>query len=148
MHGPHQRFDAYGNVAPIFADRILKGVPMTIFGDGEQTRDFVSLADVAAANLAAAVTPGVSGVFNIGSGSRITINELSRVMQEVSGVQVGVECGPQRPVDVRDSLAEISAAHAAFGFAPSVLIGGRGLSEYVTWVAADPLTRARLEAES
>ena len=53
---------------PIVADRVLKGVSMTIFGDDEQTRDFVNVADVAAANLAAAFTPGVSGDFNIGSG--------------------------------------------------------------------------------
>jgi len=148
VYGPHQRFDAYGNVIPIFADRILKGVPMTIFGDGEQTRDFVNVADVAAANLAAAFTPDVSGVFNIGSGGRITINELARVMQEVGDARVGVEYGPERPGDVRDSLADISAAHAAFGFAPAVPIGGRGLEEYMEWVANDPLTRARLEAEA
>jgi UDP-glucose 4-epimerase len=147
VYGPHQRFDAYGNVIPIFADRILKGVPMTIFGDGEQTRDFVNVADVAAANLAAAFTPGVAGAFNIGSAGRITINELARVMQVVSGVHVGVEYGPERPGDVRDSLADISAAHAAFGFSPSVPIEGRGLSEYMAWVAGDPLTRARLKAE-
>ena len=148
VYGPHQRFDAYGNVIPIFADRILKGVPVTIFGDGEQTRDFVNVADVADANLAVAFTPDVSGVFNIGSGGRITINDLARGMQEVSGVHVGVEYAPPRPGDVRDSLADISAAHAAFGYAPSVPIEGRGLTEYMAWVAADPLTRARLEAES
>jgi len=148
VYGPHQRFDAYGNVIPIFADRILKGVPMTIFGDGEQTRDFVNVADVAAANLAAAFTADVRGVFNIGSGGRITINELARVMQEVSGVHVGVEYAPERPGDVRDSLADISAARAAFGFAPVVPIEGRGLEMYMEWVAHDPLTLARLEAEA
>jgi len=148
VYGPHQRFDAYGNVIPIFADRILKRVPMTIFGDGEQTRDFVNVADVAAANLAAAFTPGVSGVFNIGSGGRITVNDLARVMQQVSGIEVGVEHGPPRPGDVRDSLADISAARAALGFAPAVPIEGRGLQEYMEWVAHDPLTLARLEAEA
>ncbi len=54
VYGVNQRYDAYGNVIPIFADRILRGVPMTIFGDGEQTRDFVNARDVAAANIAAA----------------------------------------------------------------------------------------------
>jgi len=148
VYGPRQRYDAYGNVIPIFADRILKRRPMTIFGDGEQTRDFVNVADVAAANLGAAFTSDVKGVFNIGSGQSITINELAGVMQGVSGVQVGVEYGPERPGDVRDSLADISAAQAALGFAPSVPIEGRGLSEYMEWVMRDPLTRARLNAES
>jgi len=148
VYGLRQRYDAYGNVIPIFADRILKGVPMTIFGDGEQTRDFVNAADVAAANLAAAFAGTVSGVFNIGSGESITINDLARLMQEVSGTHVGVEYGPERPSDVRDSLADISAARAALGFAPAVPIGGRGLEEYMEWVTRDPLTRARLDAEA
>ena len=148
VYGPHQRFDAYGNVIPIFADRILKGVPMTIFGDGEQTRDFVNVADVAAANLAAAFSDEAQGAFNIGSGGRITINRLARVMQEIGDVEVGVEYGPERPGDVRDSLADISAAHAAFGFSPAVPIEGRGLEEYMDWVTHDPLTKARLEAEA
>ncbi len=148
VYGLRQRFDAYGNVIPIFAERMLKGETITIYGDGEQTRDFVNVADVAAANVAAAFTPDVSGVFNIGSGERITINELARLMQEASDREVGVEYGPERPGDVRDSLADISAARAAFGFAPSVRIEGPGLREYMEWVAHDPVTQARLVGEA
>ena len=69
-------------------------------------------------------------------------------MQELAGVEVGVEYGPPRAGDVRDSLADIAAAHAAFGFAPAVPIEGRGLEEYMEWVTNDPLTRARLAAEA
>ena len=65
VYGPRQRFDAYGNVIPIFVFRMLRGEPLTIFGDGEQTRDFVHVDDVVQANLGAA-TPGVRGAFNIG----------------------------------------------------------------------------------
>ena len=65
VYGPNQRFDAYGNVIPIFVFKLLNGEPITIFGDGEQTRDFVSVHDVVQANLAAAGTDGVSGTFNI-----------------------------------------------------------------------------------
>jgi UDP-glucose 4-epimerase len=148
VYGPHQRFDAYGNVIPIFADRILKRASMTIFGDGEQTRDFVNVRDVAAANLAAAFAGDVAGVFNIGSGERISINELARVMQEVAGAEVDLAYGPERPGDVRDSLADISAARRELGFAPSVPIESRGLGEYMQWIAEDPLTLARLEAET
>ena len=80
VYGPHQRFDAYGNVIPIFATCALSGKPITIFGDGEQTRDFVHVRDVAAANILSALAEGVQGVFNIGSATRVTINELARLV--------------------------------------------------------------------
>jgi UDP-glucose 4-epimerase len=144
VFGVNQRFDAYGNVIPIFADRILRGVPMTIFGDGEQTRDFVNAADVAAANIAAAIAGDhVAGAFNIGSGTRITINDLAAMMQRVAGHEVGVEFGTPRPGDVRDSLAATAAAHAAFGFVPAVPLD-EGLDEYMAWIVRDPVTQRRL----
>lgn len=142
VFGVHQRFDAYGNVIPIFADRILKGVPMTIFGDGEQTRDFVNAKDVAQANIKSALSDA-TGVFNVGSGSRITINHLARLMEEVSGTSVGIKYGPKRPSDVRDSLADVSKASVAFGFAPSSDIE-IGLREYMNWIKTDPITIKRL----
>ncbi len=145
VYGVNQRYDAYGNVIPIFADRILRGMPMTIFGDGEQTRDFVNARDVAAANIAAATAAAdVQGAFNIGSASRVTINDLAAMMQRVAGREVDVEFAPPRPGDVRDSLAATSAARAAFGFAPSVGLD-EGLDEYMAWIAHDPVTLRRLE---
>jgi UDP-glucose 4-epimerase len=144
VYGVNQRYDAYGNVIPIFADRILRGVPLTIFGDGEQTRDFVNARDVAAANIAAATADdGVSGPFNVGSSTRVTINDLAAMMQRVAGRQVGVELAPPRPGDVRDSLAATEAARAAFGFVPSVGLD-EGLDEYMAWIARDPVTQRRL----
>jgi UDP-glucose 4-epimerase len=143
VYGPRQRFDAYGNVIPIFADRILQGRPLTIFGDGEQTRDFVNVHDVAAANLGAGTTAGVRGVFNVGSGTRISINELARTMCAIAGRPVAVEYGPPRPGDVRDSLADVRAAAGAFGFAPRTGMD-EGLAEYWRWLSGDPLTARRL----
>jgi UDP-glucose 4-epimerase len=143
VYGPHQRFDAYGNVIPIFADRILKQEPLTIFGDGEQTRDFVNVRDVAAANVQAGLTPGVSGVFNIGSATRITINELARVMQEIAAVESAIRYAPPRMGDVRDSLADIQAARSAFGFDPATPMI-QGLAEYWAWFSRDGLTLKRL----
>lgn len=144
VYGPNQRYDAYGNVIPIFADRILKGQPLTIYGDGEQTRDFVNVRDVAISNIQAAFTPSVCGVFNIGSGSRITINELAKVIQGAAGIQVGARYAPPRKGDVRDSLADISAASKAFGFVPKVTIE-EGLDEYMSWIRQDSLTMQQVK---
>ncbi|HEX7778432.1 MAG TPA: NAD-dependent epimerase/dehydratase family protein [Vicinamibacterales bacterium] len=132
VYGINQRYDAYGNVIPIFAHRVLHGEPITIFGDGEQTRDFVNVRDVARANLAAAQTAGVSGAFNVASATRITINELARLVTGASGVPAVVQYGPPRKGDVRHSLADISAAAAAFGYRPSVTLD-EGLREYLDW---------------
>lgn len=133
VYGPNQRFDAYGNVIPIFAFKMLRGELLTIFGDGEQTRDFVNVNDVVSANIQAAMTSGLSGAFNTGSGGRITINELVARLQIATGVKARVEYGTPRPGDVRHSLADISAAEAAFGFRPSVALE-EGLMEYVSWL--------------
>ncbi len=132
VYGVNQRYDAYGNVIPIFAHRVLHGEPLTIYGDGEQTRDFVSVRDVAAANLRAAQTAGVSGPFNIASGTRITINELARLVIDASGRPTPVTYAPPRKGDVRDSLADVSAARAAFGYEPRVGLAD-GLREYFAW---------------
>lgn len=132
VYGVNQRYDAYGNVIPIFAHRMLHDLPVVIFGDGEQTRDFVNVRDVAMANYKAAMTYGLSGAFNIASGSRITINRLAQLVSEVSGIQPKIEHGPPRKGDVRHSLADISAAREAFGYNPSVGLS-EGLTEYMAW---------------
>jgi UDP-glucose 4-epimerase len=146
VYGVRQRYDAYGNVIPIFAERMLRGRDVVIFGDGEQTRDFVNVADVARANYLAGTSSSAAGAFNLGSASRVTINELVRMMAEISGVSPAVVHGDPRPGDVRDSLADVSAAAAAFGFAPSVELGS-GLAAYMEWLASDPVTAARWAAE-
>jgi UDP-glucose 4-epimerase len=146
VFGPYQRYDAYGNVIPIFANRILKGEPLTIYGDGEQTRDFVNVHDVAEVNIKAAFTPGVRGVFNIGSGTRITINELARLIQDAAGVKVGIRYDTPRQGDVRDSLADIRAAERAFGFRPSIALPD-GLREYWEWLVGGPVDGPHLRAE-
>ena len=132
VYGPNQRFDAYGNVIPIFVFRILAGEPITIFGDGEQTRDFVNVRDVVQANLKAAAAKGVSGAFNTGSGTRISVNDLVKTLQTVMPERIEVIHTDPRPFDVRDSLADISAASRAFGYLPAVKMAD-GLREYTEW---------------
>ena len=141
VYGPNQRFDAYGNVIPIFVFQMLRAERLTIFGDGQQTRDFVNVRDVVQANLRAATTPGVRGAFNIGSHSRIAINDLVRKLAAAAGLEPRVEHAPPRPGDVRDSLADISAARAAFGFQPAVDLD-EGLAEYVAWARQEQRRQA------
>ena len=132
VYGVNQRYDAYGNVIPIFAHRALRRQPLVVYGDGEQTRDFVNVRDVAMANFRAGMAPGVSGAFNIASGTRVTINALTALLAEAGGLAVTVEHAAPRKGDVRHSLADVSAARAAFGFDPNVPLES-GLREYMTW---------------
>ena len=136
VYGVNQRFDAYGNVIPIFVFKALRGEPITVFGDGEQTRDFLNVRDVVKANLLAGASTGVSGAFNIGSGSRITINDLAERVTRTTQVRTVVSHGPPRAGDVRDSLADIGAARSAFGFEPAVTLDV-GLREYVAWAKTE-----------
>jgi len=138
VYGINQRYDAYGNVIPIFAHRLFKGMPITIFGDGEQTRDFVNVRDVAEANYKAGMKEGLSGAFNVASATSVTINYLAHFMCEASGVQTQIEYGPKRKGDVRDSLADISAAGKAFGYEPSVNLEN-GLRTYLNWARQDTI---------
>jgi UDP-glucose 4-epimerase len=132
VYGVNQRYDAYGNVIPIFAHRLLNRQPIIIFGDGEQTRDFVNVRDVAQANYRAAMARGISGSFNIASGARVTINRLVEMLVQASGIQADVEYGSPRQGDVRHSLADISAARNAFGYKPTIDLP-EGLAEYMQW---------------
>ena len=133
VYGINQRFDAYGNVIPIFAHKMFNQEPLTIFGDGEQTRDFVNVADVAQANIKAALATDAFGAFNLGSATRITINSLVEIMSEVSGINPTIKYEAPRAGDVLHSLADISAANKAFGFEPKVEIVD-GLREYMNWM--------------
>lgn len=136
VFGLNQRFDAYGNVIPIFAYRMLRGETLTVFGDGEQTRDFVHVKDVARANYQSALAEGVSGAFNLGSGTRLTINDLITLMQRVSGINADVVYGDPRPGDVRHSMADITAASQMIGFKPSVEFES-GLRDYMAWLKTE-----------
>lgn len=131
VYGPNQRFDAYGNAIPIFVFRMLRNEPITIFGDGEQTRDFIHVDDVVQANIKAADSEGVSGAFNIASGKKVTINRLIEIItKDKNGIKI--EYGPIRPGDVLHSLAAISLAHQNINFIPSVDLE-KGIEEYVAW---------------
>jgi len=132
IYGVNQRYDYYGNVIPIFAKCIYSNEPMTIYGDGEQTRDFLNVKDVARANYLAAISGQDTDVYNLGSGSSITINHLANIMQEISGREVGIKYAPVRSADVRHCKANADKVLERLGFKADVLLED-GLKEYMRW---------------
>ena len=115
---------------------MLRDEPLNIYGDGEQTRDFVNVGDIVQANIKAAKTVGMSGAFNIASGTNITINELIRNLELILGKKIKVEYQSPRLGDVRHSLADISAAKHILGYYPMVNLH-EGLNEYVAWAKTE-----------
>jgi UDP-glucose 4-epimerase len=136
VYGIHQRYDAYGNVIPIFANRLLSAKPLTIFGDGNQTRDFVNVRDVATANFLAATKATSSDVFNVGCGQNITINLLGDYVQRASGIATSIEYAPPRKGEVLHCRADISKIYRHLGFQPDTDILN-GLREYFDWFKKD-----------
>jgi UDP-glucose 4-epimerase len=132
VYGINQRYDAYGNAIPIFAYQLLNGQPITIYDDGEQTRDFVEVMDVVQANYKAALSENISGPFNIASGSRVTINNLVKSMGNIMNMKPKIQYAPPRKGDVKHSLADISSAQNLLGYSVSVGLE-EGLKRYLNW---------------
>ena len=126
---------AYAAAIPRFITMLLRGETPTIFGDGEQTRDFVHIDNVVQANIRAATEakPGAFGrAFNIGCGVKISINRLYAIIAREIGSDLRPLYGPERPGEVRDSVADISAARNAFGYEPAVGVE-EGLKRSIAW---------------
>ena len=132
IYGVNQRYDYYGNVIPIFAKRILSKKPITIFGDGKQTRDFVNVKDVANANILAARNCNETSVYNIGSGESVTILKLANMMIDICGEKTNIEFAPERKADVRHCKANATKIYNAIGFKTTIGLE-QGLAEYMKW---------------
>jgi UDP-glucose 4-epimerase len=135
VYGVNQRFDAYGNVIPIFATNLQKGRALRIYGDGNQTRDFVNVEDVANANCLAA-EKAISGVFNIASGVSISINDLAQLMRSIWGIDTSIEHIVPRAGEVRHSSTSLAAAQHALGYEAHVSLLD-GLMQYRDWLKND-----------
>ena len=120
VYGPRQDPTSdYAAVVPRFVTAAIEGRPSTIFGDGEQTRDFVYVQDVVRANLLAAAAPGVAGaVVNVAGGRRISLNDLVARIAELTGCDEAPVHAPERVGDVRDSEADVALARERIGFEP------------------------------
>jgi UDP-glucose 4-epimerase len=119
VFGPRQDPKSqYAAAVPIFIDRAVKNLPITIYGDGEQTRDFIYVKDIVAANVFFATQSQATGVFNVAYGRRITIAQLAQQILALTGSKSPITHAPERPGDVKHSLASIDKLRAA-GFAPA-----------------------------
>lgn len=120
VYGPRQDPSSpYSGVLSLFMKAVLERRAPTIFGDGEQSRDFTYVEDVAALNLKAARAPNVSGkLYNGGNGGRITLNQAWALLQKFEGVEIPPKFGPPRPGDVRHSQADTTLAVRDLGHAP------------------------------
>ena len=118
VFGPRQDPKSqYAAAVPIFIDRALKNEPIVIFGDGEQTRDFIFVKDVVAANAFFATDSPAGGVFNVAYGQRLSINALAAMICDVTGSRSEIRHAAPRAGDVKHSLAAVDKLHAA-GFVP------------------------------
>jgi UDP-glucose 4-epimerase len=122
VFGPRQDpRSPYAAVIPRFVDALLRGEPPTMYGDGEQTRDFIYVANVVEANLRAAEDPAVAGgVFNVASGSEVSLNEVLATLSHLLGVSIAPVHEPDRAGDIRHSVADISAARDRLGYEVAV----------------------------
>jgi nucleoside-diphosphate-sugar epimerase len=134
VFGPRQDPGSpYSGVISLFATALLDGRPPTIYGDGEQTRDFTYVSNVVDGVLRACEAGGVSGeVMNLATGGRISLNELLAVMNRRAGTSVAPLYKPAREGDVRHSQADISRARRLLGYAPMVSLED-GLAETLGW---------------
>jgi UDP-glucose 4-epimerase len=118
VYGPRQDPNGEAGVVSIFIGKFLAHEGVRIDWDGEQTRDYVFVADVARANLAA-LERGSGGCYVIGTGVRTSVNQIYRHLVEITGFEAPVERGPQRPGDARDAQFDSSRARAELGWVPS-----------------------------
>ena len=130
VYGPRQRPDMGFQR---FLTAVRDGKPITVYGDGEQTRDFTFVSDIVAANLAAADRGRPGSVYNIGGGSRVTLNHVLDLIRTVTGKPVAVQREPEQKGDMRHTYADTSAARRDLDFNPRVGLE-QGLDQQYRWL--------------
>jgi nucleoside-diphosphate-sugar epimerase len=134
VFGPRQDpLSQYAAVVPRFITALMDGRPPSVFGDGEQTRDFTYVGNAVEGTVLAMSAEGAAGkVFNVAAGSRTSLNELLRTLQRLSGRGVEPSYEDARPGEVRHSQADVSAAERGLGFRPRFSVE-EGLEETLGW---------------
>jgi len=141
VFGPRQHPSSpYSGVLSLFIKAALSGVAPTIFGDGEQTRDFIFIDDVVHGVLRAVDAPDAAGhVINLARGEKVSLNQAWAALEAILGPLPSPEYGPARAGDVRDSQADISRAERLLGYHPRVPFE-KGLRQTVEWArTANPV---------
>jgi nucleoside-diphosphate-sugar epimerase len=134
IFGPRQDPDSpYSGVLSRFATAFLEGERPTVFGDGEQTRDFTFVENAVQANVLACEASGASGkVFNVGTGGRVSLNQTLQLLRKISGRQLQAIYDPPREGDIRDSQADITRTREVLGYEPTVFFE-EGLQKTFEW---------------
>jgi len=124
VFGPRQSpFSQYAAAIPLFTTAIARGEPVTIFGDGEQSRDFTYVGNVVDATLRAAEAAGANGrIFNVASSKSASVNEVTRLIGAILGRTVERRHLPPRAGDIRDSWADVTAARETLGWEPRIAL--------------------------
>ena len=133
VYGPRQRPDM---AIHKFVRAILRGDEINVFGDGTQTRDFTYVDDAVEANILAAKSDSVREVFNIGGGSRISVNDLIKIMEDITETKANTKYVEKQKGDVRDTLADVSKANKLLYWTPNVIISD-GLKNFVEWFTSN-----------
>ena len=132
VYGPRQRPDM---ATQRFLKAAREGSPIRVFGDGEQGRDFTYVADIVEGTRRAGETGEPGAVYNIGGGSRVTVNELIAAIEELTGATLQVEREPGKPGDVRFTEADCRLAAEVLDFVPSTSLQ-EGLARHWKWLVA------------
>jgi len=120
VYGPGQAGSDYAAVIDVFVEQARRGEPITVEGDGEQTRDFVHVDDVVRANKLAARTDAVGAAYNVGTGESVSVNRLAEQLKSVVGSDSPIVHAEPRDGDIRHSRADISQAREQLGYEPTV----------------------------
>ncbi|HKT13308.1 MAG TPA: SDR family oxidoreductase [Terriglobia bacterium] len=138
IFGPHQSPDSpYSGVLSLFISAYMNGQTPTIFGDGEQSRDFTYIENTVDATLRACTAPDAPGrVINVGTGERYTLNEIIKILDRIFGRQVTPRFDAMRAGDVKHSHADISLARKLLGYEPAVTFED-GLKKTVAWFRSE-----------
>jgi UDP-glucose 4-epimerase len=141
VYGPRQDPHGEAGVVAIFCSRLLAGEPLTVFGDGRQTRDYVNVTDVAdairrALHVRLDVPPRIDArAFNIGTGVATSVLDLASALKRASGVDVPITFAPRRAGEQQDSFVRVDRARAELGWTPRVALE-QGLGDTFAWFAA------------